>query len=273
MLTSAGTVAGIGCCLHVLRTDFGAEVANRVARRLVVAPHRQGGQAQFIEHPLPASDADVRLSAVLDWASRHLAEELPIDRLAERAVMSRRTFTRHFRQATGTTVGPWLLSQRLALVQRLLETTDYTIDRIATDAGLGTGASLRQHFVAAFKTSPSMHRRQFRDSGQRAYEPHNWTSVDAPALAMAPVRVPRRTLACPGQVLRRQRLRSRDDTEAVVLGVSSVLRSDVGLPPVFCAEGIASGPVVSGAGSMPGYFLAKPAWPRDERWATKSPAG
>jgi len=191
VLTSAGTVAGIDCCLHVLRSDHGAEVANRVARRLVVAPHRQGGQAQYIEQPLPESAADARLSAVLDWASRHLAEELPIDRLADRVAMSRRTFTRHFRQATGTTVGQWLLNQRLALVQRLLESTDLAIDRIAADVGLGSGASLRQHFVAAFQTSPLMYRRQFRDVGRRPLESLNKAPAEAPDQTMEQARVPR----------------------------------------------------------------------------------
>ncbi len=162
VLTSAGTAAGIDCCLHLLRTLHGADAAARVARRMVVAPHRQGGQAQYIEQPVAQSHADDRLSGVLEWALKHLNHAHSLDALAQRAVMSRRTFTRHFRQATGTTVGQWLLNQRLARAQRLLETTDRAIDVVAGDAGFGSAVSLRQHFAAAFNTSPSGYRRQFR---------------------------------------------------------------------------------------------------------------
>ena len=161
VVTSAGTAAGLDCCLHLLRSDWGAEVANRVARRMVLAPHRQGGQAQFIEHALPLSGASHRLSNVLEGVLGTLDQPHSLDALAERAAMGRRTFTRHFRQLTGTTVGQWLLNQRLALAQRLLETTDRSIDTVAADAGLGSAASLRQHFAVAFNTSPSAYRRQF----------------------------------------------------------------------------------------------------------------
>ena len=161
VITSAGTAAGLDCCLHLLRSDWGAEVANRVARRMVLAPHRQGGQAQFIEQSLPVSGASHRLSQVLDAVLGSLDQAHSLDDLAARAAMGRRTFTRHFRQLTGTTVGQWLLNQRLTLAQRLLETTDRSIDTVAADAGLGTAASLRQHFAATFDTSPSAYRRQF----------------------------------------------------------------------------------------------------------------
>jgi len=161
VVTSAGTAAGLDCCLHLLRSDWGAEVANRVARRMVLAPHRQGGQAQFIEQALPVSGASHRLSNLLDSVLGTLDQSHSLDALAERAAMGRRTFTRHFRQLTGTTVGQWLLNQRLALAQRLLETTDRSIDAVAADAGLGSAASLRQHFAVAFNTSPSAYRRQF----------------------------------------------------------------------------------------------------------------
>ena len=161
VVTSAGTAAGLDCCLHLLRSDWGAEVANRVARRMVLAPHRQGGQAQFIEHTLAASGAGHRLSKVLDGVLRQLDQPHSLDELAARATMGRRTFTRHFRQLTGVTVGQWLLSQRLALAQRLLETTDRSVDDVAARAGLGSAASLRQHFAAAFNTTPSAYRRQF----------------------------------------------------------------------------------------------------------------
>ncbi|HSV51884.1 MAG TPA: helix-turn-helix domain-containing protein [Burkholderiaceae bacterium] len=162
VLTSAGTAAGIDCCLHLLRTDYGAEVANHMARRMVVAPHRQGGQAQYVEQPLPASGVDHRLSDVLAWVQKHLDRPHSLDDLARRALLSRRSFTRHFRQVTGTTVGRWLLNQRLALAQRQLESTRRSIEQIAADAGFGSAVSLRQHFAAALNTSPSTYRREFR---------------------------------------------------------------------------------------------------------------
>lgn len=160
--TSAGTAAALDCCLHLLRRRHGAEIANRVARRLVVAPHRQGGQAQYIEQPLPASAQDDRLAAVLAWALAHLDQAHSLDALAQRALMSRRSFTRHFRDATGTTVGEWLAGQRLARAQRLLETSEHGLDAIAAHTGFGTAASLRQHFAARLGTSPSAYRRGFR---------------------------------------------------------------------------------------------------------------
>lgn len=162
VLTSAGTAAAIDCCLHLLRATQGAEAASRLARRMVVAPHRQGGQAQYIDQPLPASGADERLGRVLAWMQRHLDRPHTLDDLARRALLSRRTFTRHFRQATGTTVGQWLMHQRLTLARRQLESTDRGIEQIAADAGFGTAASLRQHFAAALNTSPSRYRREFR---------------------------------------------------------------------------------------------------------------
>jgi transcriptional regulator GlxA family with amidase domain len=162
VLTSAGTAAGIDCCLHLLRTDHGAEVANHMARRMVVAPHRQGGQAQYVEQPLPASGADHRLADVLAWVQKNLNRPHSLDELARRALLSRRTFTRHFRQVTGTTVGQWLLNQRLALAQRQLESTSRSVEQIAVDAGFGSAVSLRQHFAASLKTSPSTYRREFR---------------------------------------------------------------------------------------------------------------
>jgi len=164
ILTSAGTAASLDCCLYLLRQLCGAEVANRVARRLVVAPHRQGGQAQFIEQPLPASIQDTRLTEVFAWLAQHLQQAHSVDALAERAVMSRRTFTRHFRQATGTTLVQWLLHQRLAMAQRLLETSARNIDIVASECGFGSALSLRQHFNAAFNTTPSAYRRQFQGS-------------------------------------------------------------------------------------------------------------
>ncbi|MBA2675229.1 helix-turn-helix domain-containing protein [Ramlibacter sp.] len=161
VLTSAGTAAGIDCCLHLLRIRHGAEAANRAARRMVVAPHRQGGQAQYIEQPVRAAPESDPLTPLLEWLRKHLNQPHQLDDLAQRALMSRRTFTRRFRDATGTTVGQWLQDQRLALAQRLLETTRRPIEIVAEDAGFGSAVSLRQHFGAAFKTSPTAYRRQF----------------------------------------------------------------------------------------------------------------
>ena len=162
VLTSAGTAAGIDCCLHVLRRRLGAEAANRMARTLVVPPHRQGSQAQYIEQPVLATSRDTPLTKTLDWAARHLDVAHSLDSLAARAAMSRRSFTRHFRQHTGTTVGQWLLTQRLALAQRLLETTTQPVERIAERTGFGSALSMRQHFGAALHTTPSLYRREFR---------------------------------------------------------------------------------------------------------------
>ncbi|OAJ58346.1 AraC family transcriptional regulator [Paraburkholderia ginsengiterrae] len=162
VLTSAGTAAGLDCCLHVMRKICGAQVANHVARRLVVSPHRQGGQAQFVQQPMPPNVRGDRLSGLLDWVSGNLDVPHTLDTLADRALMSRRTFTRRFRLATGATVGAWLLAQRLARAQHLLESTDEPVEAIAGLAGFGSTASLRQHFAQAFRTSPSAWRREFR---------------------------------------------------------------------------------------------------------------
>lgn len=161
VLTSAGTAAGIDCCLHLLRVRYGADTANRAARRMVVAPHRQGGQAQYIQQPVPAAAERDRLTPLLEWMGRHLQTPHELDELAKRALMSRRTFTRRFRESTGTTVGQWLQNQRLALAQRLLETTDRSVERVAADAGFGSAVLLRKHFATAFKVSPTVYRRQF----------------------------------------------------------------------------------------------------------------
>ena len=162
ILTSAGTAAAIDCCLHIVRRDHGADIANRVARRLVVAPHRHGGQTQYIEKPMPAAAGEAQLGATINWAIEHLDEPLSLEKLAARAGMSLRSFTRHFRKTTGTTFTQWLLNQRLATAQRLLETGSCSIDRVAEMAGFGSTVSLRQHFTRAFSISPASYRRQFR---------------------------------------------------------------------------------------------------------------
>lgn len=162
LLTSAGTAAGIDCCLHLLRLRYGAESANSVARLLVAPPHRQGGQAQYIEQPLAATARDSRLASLINWVRANLQQPHSLDTLAAQAVMSRRTFTRRFRQLTGNTVHQWLLAERLALAQRLLEKTDQTVELIAPLAGFGSPAALRQHFRSAFGVSPQQWRQTFR---------------------------------------------------------------------------------------------------------------
>ncbi len=162
IVTSAGCAAAIDCCLHLLRTEHGAEVANHIARRMVVSPFRQGGQAQFIEQPVFSSVTPDRISLLMDWMSQNLDVVHTLDDLAERALMSRRTFTRRFRQMTGTTVGEWLLNQRLALSQRMLETTDKPIEIVAETAGFASPALFRRSFGQAFGIKPSAYRKEFR---------------------------------------------------------------------------------------------------------------
>jgi transcriptional regulator GlxA family with amidase domain len=163
VLTSAGVAAGIDLCLHLVRRDHGAEVANAVARRIVVAPHRDGGQAQFVEAPVPTLD-DRGLEATRAWAAQRLREPLTIAAMARHAACSERTFARRFRAETGTTPLQWLLGQRVLHARRLLEATDLPVEDVADAAGFGTGASLRSHFRRATATTPLAYRRTFRGS-------------------------------------------------------------------------------------------------------------
>ncbi|MEV4866041.1 GlxA family transcriptional regulator [Streptomyces ossamyceticus] len=161
VITSAGTAAGIDACLHIVRKEQGPEVANKIARRMVVPPHRDGGQAQYVERPLPRSQCDT-VGEVLAWMERHLDEEVTVEQLAARAHMSPRTFARRFQQETGTTPYRWILRQRVLQAQRLLEATDETMDTIAWRTGFGTAATLRHQFVRALGTTPQAYRRTFR---------------------------------------------------------------------------------------------------------------
>jgi transcriptional regulator GlxA family with amidase domain len=172
VLTSAGNAAGIDLLLHLVRSDHGSQVANRAARRSVVAPWRDGGQSQFIERPLPDPDG-AGTAATRAWALARLGEPLTLDQLAAHASMSVRTFTRRFRQETGVSPQRWLTAQRVELARRLLESTDSPVERIAGQAGFGTPASLRQHLHAAIGVSPLTYRRTFRGSpdGVRAATP------------------------------------------------------------------------------------------------------
>jgi transcriptional regulator GlxA family with amidase domain len=162
VLTSAGTAAGVDLCLHVVRLDFGADVANAVARRMVVPPHRDGGQAQYVDLPVATVGGEDPLEGVMQWMLEHLDEPMTVDDLAEHALMSPRTFARRFRQVTGTTPLQWLLGQRLLHAQRLLETTDEAIETIAWRCGFGSAATLRHHFTREMSTSPLAYRRCFR---------------------------------------------------------------------------------------------------------------
>jgi transcriptional regulator GlxA family with amidase domain len=161
VLTSAGVAAGIDLLLHLVRRDHGSEVANRVARRNVVAPWRDGGQSQFIERPLPSAGDD-GTAATRAWAAARLGEPLTLADLAAHARMSVRTFTRRFRDETGLSPQRWLAAQRLALARELLESSDAPVDRIAADAGFGTATSLRAHLRAAIGVAPLAYRRTVR---------------------------------------------------------------------------------------------------------------
>jgi AraC family transcriptional activator FtrA len=160
VITSAGTAAGIDMCLNLVRRAHGAEAANGIARRMVVPPQRDGGQAQYVETPVRNCSAPT-LAPVLDWAGAHLAEDLSITRLAAQAAMSERTFARRFRDETGTTPHQWVQLQRVALAERLLEGGDLGIEEVARRSGFGSAAMLRHHFSRRRRTTPVAYRRTF----------------------------------------------------------------------------------------------------------------
>jgi transcriptional regulator GlxA family with amidase domain len=160
VFTSAGTAAGIDLCLQLVRDSHGTAVANGIARRMVVPAQREGGQAQFVETPVaPACTAG--LAPVVEWAERHLNEELSVAVLAAKAGMSERTFARRFRDQTGTTPHHWVLARRVALAEQLLEAGDLSVEQIADRAGFGSATMLRHHFRRARSTAPSAYRRAF----------------------------------------------------------------------------------------------------------------
>jgi transcriptional regulator GlxA family with amidase domain len=161
VLTSAGAAAGVDLCLHLIRRDHGSTVANAVARLCVVAPCRAGGQAQFIEAPVPDS-VEASTTSTQVWALERLDADLTLASMARHASMSIRTFTRRFRDETGTSPNQWLTRQRIDYARRLLESTDLPVDQIAETAGLGTAASLRSHLRTAIGVSPITYRRTFQ---------------------------------------------------------------------------------------------------------------
>ena len=164
VVTSAGVSAGLDCCLHLLRRFRGAEIARIVARHTVLAPHRQGGQAQFIEQAIPLQPELDRFDAALASARADLRAAPGLDALAAQAGLTRRTFSRHFRQRYGTSFYAWLGRERIAAAQRLLETTDLTVERIAGEVGFGTATAFRQRFVATLGVTPTGYRRAFAEA-------------------------------------------------------------------------------------------------------------
>ena len=160
VFTSAGLSAGIDLCLHMVRTDHGEKLGSAVARAMVASPHREGGQAQFIERPLPPATGG--LDEVKQWAMENLSDRLDVTTLASRAAMSPRNFARRFAAETGSTPLQWVIAQRVREARRLLEETDLPIEQVAAQAGFGSAPSLRQHFGRALATSPAAYRRTFR---------------------------------------------------------------------------------------------------------------
>ncbi|MEY9845398.1 AraC family transcriptional activator FtrA [Streptacidiphilus sp. BW17] len=170
VLTSAGKAAAMDLCLHLVRLDHGSSTANAVARRLVVPPHRDGGQAQFVTSPMPPP-GNHPLADLLPWAIERLDQPLTVEDLARQARMSSRHLGRHFRQVTGTTPLQWLLNQRIRRAQELLETTDQGIDLIAETTGMGTSTTLRRHFHRSVGVPPDTYRRTFRSHGRSEHVP------------------------------------------------------------------------------------------------------
>lgn len=164
LTTSAGTAAAMDCCLYIIRQHFGSLTANHIARRMVTPPHRDGGQAQYIDHPVTQKTADCRINRVLDYLLLTLQEPHDINSLAEYASMSRRTLTRHFTKATGMSVVEWITAARLHRSQGLLENMDLPVEQVAEQAGFQSAATFRLQFREKFGVSPREWRKTFRDA-------------------------------------------------------------------------------------------------------------
>ena len=162
IITSAGTAAALDCCLYIIRQRFGSEVANQIARRMIVPPHREGGQAQFIAQPVPETTRDARINNLIDYLQRNISQPLNLDTLAESVAMSRRTLTRHFMKATGMSVASWITAERLRRSQLLLESSNLPIEAVAEQVGYLSAVTLRQQFKARFGVSPAEWRKTFR---------------------------------------------------------------------------------------------------------------
>ena len=162
IITSAGTAAALDCCLYLIRQRFGSLVANQIARRMIVPPHREGGQAQFIAQPVPKNTRDARINGLLEYLQQHIREPHNLDSLAQVAAMSRRTLTRHFAKATGMGIADWLAAERLRRSQILLEAGDLPVGQVAEEVGYRSAVTWRQQFKARFGVSPAEWRRTFR---------------------------------------------------------------------------------------------------------------
>lgn len=162
IITSAGTAAALDCCLYIIRQRFGSVVANQIARRMIVPPYREGGQAQFIAQPVPKDTRDGRINCLIDYLQQHITEPHSLDSLAEVVSMSRRTLTRHFIKATGMSVSDWLTAERLRRSQILLEAGNMPIERVAELVGFNSAVTWRQQFKARFGVSPAEWRKTFR---------------------------------------------------------------------------------------------------------------
>ncbi len=180
VLTSAGTAAGIDLCLHIVRTDHGNEAAGALARRLVVPPRRAGGQERYLDRSLPEEIGADPLAEVVAWALEHLHEQFDVETLAARAYMSRRTFDRRFRSLTGSAPLQWLITQRVLQAQRLLETSDYSVDEVAGRCGFRSPVALRGHFRRQLGSSPAAYRAAYR-----ARRPQSERALESAAAAMA----------------------------------------------------------------------------------------
>ena len=160
VVTSAGTAAGIDAALHIVRVELGASATNVIARRMVVPPQRDGGQSQYIQSPVAPVFAD-SFATVTDWMLENIAQELTVDQLARKALMSSRTFARRFRADMGTTPSAWLNRQRIIRAQQLLEETDVSLETVAQETGFGTASVMRHHFLKVLQTTPTAYRRAF----------------------------------------------------------------------------------------------------------------
>lgn len=168
LLTSAGTAAGIDACLHLVRQEHGSALATKLARRMVVPPHRDGGQAQYVEAPMPKTPEAPTLEPVLTWLMTHLDRAITVEELAAQAHMAPRTFARRFRAETGTTPHDWVTNQRVLLARRLLEETELGVEAIATRTGFGDAATMRHHFSRRMGATPHAYRATFRDRAPAA---------------------------------------------------------------------------------------------------------
>lgn len=162
IITSAGTAAALDCCLYIIRQRFGSLAANQIARRMIVPPHREGGQAQFIAQPVPKSTRDARINCLLEYLQQHIHESHNLDSLAQVVAMSRRTLTRHFAKATGMSIADWLTAERLRRSQILLEAGEMPVEQVAEMVGFRSAVTWRQQFKSRFGVSPGEWRRTFR---------------------------------------------------------------------------------------------------------------